>query len=126
MAIGALAVLRQNVHMAQKPHHRRRPIYMRQWREHRGKTLVQVAEHIGMSHGQLSRIERGDQPYNEQLLELLADLYMCEPVDLLIRNPLDERGIWSIWENAKEGQRQQIRAIAETVVGFAAFPEVKG
>lgn len=117
-AIGAFRRMRQDVHMAQKPHHRRRPIFLRQWREHRGKTLVQVAEHIHMSHGQLSRIERGTQPFNEQLLDVLADLYMCDPVDLLIRDPTNDRGIWSIWDQAKEGERRQITALAETVVNM--------
>lgn len=93
-----------------------RPTFLRQWRQHRHKTLVQVAEELHISHGQLSRIERGEQPYGQELLEKLGELYLCDPVDLLIRNPLDAAGIWSIWDQAKPGERQQIVAVAEAIV----------
>ena len=93
-----------------------RPTFLRQWRLHRGKTLVQVAEELHMSHGQLSRIERGQQPYNQELIERLAELYMCEPVDLLIRDPSEPTNIWSIWDHAKPGERRQIAAVAEALV----------
>lgn len=77
---------------------------------------MQVAEYLHMTHGQLSRIERGDQPYNQELLERLADLYMCDPVDMLIRDPLAPEGIWSIWDRAKEGERRQIVAMAQALI----------
>jgi transcriptional regulator with XRE-family HTH domain len=95
---------------------KRRPTYLRQWREMSGKTLVQVGEHLHMSHGNLSRIERGLLPYNQELLEALADLYGCEPVDLLIRDPLAGDNIWSIWDQAKPGERRQIEAVASALV----------
>src|SRR4051812_20630647 len=66
--------------------------FLRQWRKQAGKTLEAVAEHLHMSHSQLSRIERGKQPYNQELLEALAELYMCDVVDLLIRDPSDPEG----------------------------------
>lgn len=90
--------------------------FLRAWRKHRDKTIEQVADHLHMSHSQLSRIERLEQPYNQELLEALADLYMCDVVDLLIRDPLDPEGMWSLMERAKPAQRQQIRAIAETLL----------
>lgn len=93
-----------------------RPTFLRQWRQHREKTLVQVAEHLHMTHGQLSRIERGLQPYNQELLELLADLYRCDVVDLLIRDPSQPESIWSIWDRAKPGERQQITDVAGALV----------
>ena len=95
----------------------KRRTFLREWRQHRNKTLVQVAEHLHMTHGNLSRIERGLVPYNEDLLEALADLYRCEPVDMLIRNPLEPEGIWSLWERAKPGERRQIVTVAEALIG---------
>lgn len=95
---------------------KRRPTYLRQWREHRQKTLVQVAEHLHMTHGNLSKIERGLVPYNQELLERLAELYRCEPVDLLIRDPSDPESIWSIWDKARPGERGQIAAVANAIV----------
>jgi len=45
---------------------------------------------IGATHGNLSRIERGQVPYSQPLLELLADIYHTDPASLLKRNPLKE------------------------------------
>lgn len=90
--------------------------FLRTWRKHRGKTLEQVADELHMSHSQLSRIETHKQPYNQELLERLAELYMCDVVDLLIRDPSDPEGMWTLMERAKPAQRQQIRAIAETLL----------
>lgn len=96
----------------------RQRTFLREWREHRGKTLVQAAEQVGITHGHLSRIERGQKDYTQSLLELLADAYMCEPADLMIRNPKDRAAIWSIWDSALEGEREQIVRLAETVLSF--------
>ena len=89
---------------------------MRQWRQHRDKTLVQVAEELHMTHGQLSKIERGKQPYNQELLERLADIYRCDVVDLLIRDPSEPTNIWSIWDQARPGERRQIVDVAAALV----------
>lgn len=97
--------------MALKPRH-----HLRQWREHRSKTLVQVAEFLHMTHGNLSKIERGIVPYNQELLERLAELYMCEPADLIVRDPTDPHDIWSVWEYAKPGDKAKIVSIARTIV----------
>lgn len=90
--------------------------FLREWRQHRGKTLVQVAEELHMTHGQLSRIERGEQPYNQELLERLAEIYNCEPVDMLIRNPKAPEAIWTIWDRARPGERRQIEALATALI----------
>src|SRR5690606_25834882 len=93
-----------------------RPTFLRQWRQYRGKTLVQVAEELHMTHGQLSKIERGRQPYNQELLERLAELYRCDVVDLLIRDPSEPSNIWSIWDQARPGERKQITDVAAALV----------
>ena len=94
--------------------------YLREWRKFKGKQLVPVAEHLHMSHSQLSRIERGIQPYNQELLEALADLYMCDVVDLLIRDPSEDESMWTLWERAKPGQRNQIVAVTEAILKQSA------
>lgn len=90
--------------------------FLRAWRKKRGRTLEAVAEYLHMSHSQLSRIERHKQPYNQELLEALAELYMCDVVDLLIRDPSDDESMWTIWERAKPAERRQITAVAETLI----------
>lgn len=90
--------------------------FLRAWRKHRSKTLEQVAEHLHMSHSQLSRIETFKQPYNQELLEALAELYMCDVVDLLIRDPSDPNGLWSIHDQLRPAQQRQLVAIGETLL----------
>jgi transcriptional regulator with XRE-family HTH domain len=92
------------------------PHYLRQWREHRDKTLEEVGEAVGISHAQLGRIERRLQKYNQELLEALAELYGTEPASLIMRDPTSKEPMWSLWDQAKEGQRQEIEQYAEFVV----------
>jgi transcriptional regulator with XRE-family HTH domain len=88
--------------------------FIREWRKHRGLTLEQLAERIGMTHQNLGKIERGKVPYNQVLLELLADVLRCEPVDLIIRDPSAPEAIWSIWEQLEPQARRQVSEIAQT------------
>lgn len=90
--------------------------FLRAWRKYRNRTLEQVADELHMSHSQLSRIETFKQPYNQELLEALADLYMCDVVDLLIRDPSDQEAMWTLWKRAKPGDRRRIAAVAETLL----------
>ena len=83
------------------------PTYIRQWRKHRGLSLERLADRLHTTHATLSRIERGRQPYNQALLEALADALGCEPADLLMRDPLDPEAPWSLWEKLKPEQRKQ-------------------
>jgi transcriptional regulator with XRE-family HTH domain len=94
--------------------------YFRHWREHRKLTLVEVGEKIGISHGQLSRIERGQAPYSQPILEKLAGVYECEIVDLLIRDPAEPESIWSIWARAEAAERRQILTVAEALTRYKA------
>lgn len=72
--------------------------YLREWRKFRGKTQDQVVAALeGMDDPQLpatgaslSRLENGKQSYSERSLAALADIYDCEPWELLGRNPLKE------------------------------------
>lgn len=89
---------------------------MRQWREYREMTLERAGEAVGISHAQLGRIERGLQPYNQELLEALADLYRSTPASLIMRDPTNEDAMWSLWDQAQEGQKQEIEKFAEFIV----------
>lgn len=108
------ALAAHTVHMGKKPH------FLREWRTYRNKTLVQVADVLHMTHGNLSKIERGLVPYNQELLERLAALYMCEPADLIIRDPSEPIDIWSVWDRAKSGDKAKIVSIARTIVDDSA------
>lgn len=107
--------------------------YLRAWREAEGLTLEEVAERIGVlgearresgdvlnapvsiTHASLSRIERGLQPYNQVLLEILAEIYKTDPASLLMRNPNDPEGLWSIHDQLRPVERRQVVEIAKTI-----------
>lgn len=101
---------------------RYRPTFIRQWREHRHMTLETLAGRVGekiggMTHASLSRIERGLQPYSQPILEAIADeLTGGDTASLLMRDPSDPEGIWSVWDRARPGQRRIIVDIAKTVI----------
>jgi transcriptional regulator with XRE-family HTH domain len=95
------------------PMRQRHPNYIREWRKHRGLTLEQLAERLHMHHSALSKVERGKNPYNQDLLERIADELNCEPVDLLIRNPSDPEAVWSIWDRISPPDRDTARRILE-------------
>lgn len=79
--------------------------YIREWRQHRELTLEKLAERIGITHGALSKIERGQRPYSQALLEALAGELGTDPASLLMRNPGDPEGIWSIWDRVPPADR---------------------
>lgn len=98
-----------------------RKTFIRQHREAKGLTLEALAERVGekiggMTHASLSRIERGLQPYSQPILEAIADALQTDVYSLLYRDPLDPEAIWTIWDQAKPGERQMIVDIAKTIV----------
>lgn len=100
--------------------------FFRQWRQYRGLTQAQLVarleelpgDGIPQTTASLSRLENGIQPYSQPLLEALADVLSTDPASLLMRNPLSEDGIWSIWDRASPGQRDQIVRVADALVPF--------
>lgn len=94
--------------------------FFREWRQHRHLTLEALAERIGMTHASVSRIERGLQKWDQEFLERAAEALACEPADLLIRDPSDPDGIWSLWDKAKPGTRRQIVEITKTLLKNAS------
>lgn len=70
-----------------------------------------------MDKSNLSKVERGILPYNQDMLERLADALMTDPASLLMRDPAQPGAIWSIWDQASKGERQQIEAVATALVG---------
>lgn len=61
-----------------------------------------------MDKGNLSKIERGLLPYNQDLLERLAEALATEPASLLMRDPADTAAVWSLWDRASKIERQRI------------------
>lgn len=120
--LAGLIGARDNVHMSHmdRPKH-----YLRQWRKAAGLSLEGVRDKaeammgdrvvaegeevdlnkIGLSHSTLSRIESFKVPYNQRLLEVLAEVYGTDVASLIMRNPEDPEGIWSIYDQIPAAQR---------------------
>ena len=90
--------------------------YIRQWRKHRNLTQEQLSARIFISYASLGRIERGKQPYSQGILEALAAALNTDPASLLMRDPTDPEGIWSIWDEAKAGERKAIVEHAKIIL----------
>jgi transcriptional regulator with XRE-family HTH domain len=102
--------LRHNVPMGQ-------PHYIKEWRKHRGLNQEQLADRIGISRPQLSKIEHGKRKYDQAFLEAAAGVLRVEPADLLVRNPSDPDGIWSVWDQIKPVQRAQAIEVLKALKG---------
>ena len=64
--------------------------FLKEWREARGLTLVDMSKAIGMSEGNLSRVERGLYPYSEHLIQAYAETLRCSPGALISYDPSEE------------------------------------
>jgi transcriptional regulator with XRE-family HTH domain len=98
-----------------QPHVRHRH-FLREWRGKRGYTQVQAAEMIGCSQGLLSRIENQKTPYDQDFLEIAAEVYGTDTASLVMRDPSLGSPMWTVWEAATPYQREQIVAIAKTLL----------
>jgi transcriptional regulator with XRE-family HTH domain len=89
--------------------------FIRAWRKYRGLTQAQLADRIGIDRSYLSNIETGRRRYDQPFLEAAADALRCAPADLIMRDPTDPEGIWSIWDQLAPVERRQIVEIAKTI-----------
>lgn len=98
------------------PKPKRRPTFIKAWRKKRDLTLAKLSERLEVeesyevSEGQLSRIERGEQPYTQDLLEAIARIISCEPQDLIMRDP--NNPLWSILDSIQPTEQEQRQAAA--------------
>lgn len=91
-----------------------RPHFIKEWREHRQVSQDVLADRIGISKATLSRIENLKIPYTQDFLEVCAEMLLCEPADLIMRNPLASEAVWSIWEQVPPTQRDQAIEVLKT------------
>ena len=93
----------------------RQPHYIKEWRKYRGLTQEQLAERIGIARSYLTKIERGARRYDQPFLEAAADALRCEPGDIIMRDPSEPEGIWSIWDQLKPVERLQAMAVIRAI-----------
>lgn len=101
-----------------------RQTFIRQWRNHRNLSLVQLAERVteirgkSMTHATLSRIETGKIAYTQPVLEAIAIALACEPADLLMRNPEDKTAPWSIMDQLKKADPATVSRVVAVVTAL--------
>jgi len=101
----------------------RRRTFIREWRKYHGLTLQQLCDKLeldeGLSYtmGHISRMERGDTPYTQDLLEALARVLLCEPMDLVVRDPNEDASIITLWAALEPGPKSQLTAMVQRMVG---------
>lgn len=117
-------LLRSDAGMAPPPRKTVRPIpkppafrrtYIAQWREFRGLTQDQLADRLDMKQGHISMLENGKRGYTQDTLEAIAHALQTDVASLLMRDPTSDEAIWSIWEQAKQGEREMIVDIAKRI-----------
>lgn len=102
-----------------RPKTKRRRTFLREWREYRNLTQEQAADRLDIEQPTLSRVERGITPYSQDFLERAAFAYMCDPADLLMRNPLDEDAVWTVADHlrtATPAERAQVVAVVAAML----------
>ena len=92
--------------------------HLREWREYRGLTQVQLAPIIGISRSYLSKLETGDQDYLQYIIERIAIALRCEVSDLVGVRPRDANFYTGMHEEAAKFDYENQRPIL--------FPEKRG
>ena len=99
------------------------PNYLHKWRKFRHLTQAQVLDRLAIMDDELlpktgaslSRLENGKQPYSPRILEALAEIYQCEPADLIGRDPTKVGEIVDLVARLNERQRKQAMAVIEAL-----------
>lgn len=91
-----------------KPPRQYRKHYLREWRVYRfpALTIEAVADLLSIDRTTLGRIENRRSPYSQGLLEAAAELYKCEPWDLLNRDPSKEGLVIDITDELRAADSQ--------------------
>jgi transcriptional regulator with XRE-family HTH domain len=103
--------MRHNSRMAKKQKIR---WFAREWRKAAGLNLERAADRLSMAVSYLSDLEKGKRRFNQDHLEAMAEAYGTDPASLIMRDPSDPSGLWSIWDSIPAQDRPQAAKILET------------
>jgi transcriptional regulator with XRE-family HTH domain len=104
----------------------RKPTYIRAWRERRGYTLDDMlgrldAIGVKITGASLSRIERGIQPYSQDVLEAIAAALNLSVADLLENDPtVPEAEIIDFLRHLDDRQVRQAESVLKAMFGEGA------
>lgn len=107
---------RQTKRVVPRPKRIIRRTFIKEWRKYRGLTQEQLADRVDMAVSNIAQLEQGRQGYSQAGLEAIAEALQCDVGQLLTIDPSKDDAIWSIWEQARPGERKMIVDIAKTIV----------
>lgn len=94
--------------------------HIKAWRKSKGLSLRRPADRLLntentpiISYASLSRIEKGEQDYTQPVLEGIAIALGTDPGSLLMRDPTQEKALYSIWDQIPETSRKQALQMLE-------------
>lgn len=88
--------------------------FVKAWRKFRDLSQSELAEKMGISREYVSLVENGKRRYDEIFLDAAAQALNCSPADLISREPGPLGGIWNLWDQIDEAQREQALKVLET------------
>lgn len=80
-------------------------LFIAEWLEYRDTSQTKMAEAIGYSEPHLSTVINGKRPYNQEILERIADFLRVDP-PMLFNRPA-EAPLLALWERMNETERAQ-------------------
>lgn len=99
--------------------------FIREWRQYRGLSLRRLADRLELdgpdetfSHASIGRIENGQQPYSQPVLEALAHALGVEVQHLLSVDPTKEGQVVDLMRLLRDGASEDVR---KEILDFAAF-----
>lgn len=89
--------------------------FIKEWREYRGLSLRRLADRIELvgpddtlSHASIGRIENGQQPYSQPILEALAEALNVTVTDLLSKDPTKEGEVVDLVRLINENNNREL------------------
>lgn len=81
----------------------------------------ELAEAVGLTHGSISRLERGKvKRVSPELLQALADALQCKPSDLMAEQPEEEAGLRQARELLERIDPEDLPQAVRALRGFVS------
>ncbi|NDC58313.1 MAG: XRE family transcriptional regulator [Alphaproteobacteria bacterium] len=96
--------------------------FLREWREHRGLTQEQLADRLGTSKGQVSKLETGKKKWDEVWVAKCADALSLSDQMAIFRHP-EAPTADELLRLATPEQREQAARVIRAIIGPAELPK---
>lgn len=101
--------------------------YIRKWRKRRGLSLRQLADRLEsspgeplISHASIGRIERGEQPYSQPILEAIAFALNVSVAQLLMVDPTKDGEVIELFNEIEASKRDDAIRILKALASEAS------